>query len=162
MNDLVKCFFASISPPWTRHPHHQNIEVIQFFRFIVLKCIPREYLPLPSLPLSWHVVRYMIVVIIYLCVGCCWVIWDFRFVWVVWVIKFHVYRLLLLDDWLRSILDLCTAQVVLVGDHCQLGPVIMCKKAARAGLSQSLFERLVLLGVKPIRLQVLYCTLLLF
>ncbi|KAG8100974.1 hypothetical protein GUJ93_ZPchr0293g2867 [Zizania palustris] len=32
-------------------------------------------------------------------------------------------------------------QVVLVGDHCQLGPVIMCKKAARAGLAQSLFER---------------------
>ena len=31
----------------------------------------------------------------------------------------------------------------------------MCKKAARAGLAQSLFERLVLLGVKPIRLQVL-------
>ena len=30
----------------------------------------------------------------------------------------------------------------------------MCKKAARAGLAQSLFERLVLLGVKPIRLQV--------
>ncbi|CAI5993099.1 unnamed protein product [Closterium sp. NIES-65] len=47
-------------------------------------------------------------------------------------------------------------QVVLVGDHCQLGPVIMCKKAARAGLAQSLFERLVLLAVKPIRLQVQY------
>ncbi|CAI9784992.1 unnamed protein product [Fraxinus pennsylvanica] len=47
-------------------------------------------------------------------------------------------------------------QAVLVGDHCQLGPVIMCKKAARAGLAQSLFERLVLLGVKPIRLQVQY------
>lgn len=44
--------------------------------------------------------------------------------------------------------------MVLVGDHCQLGPVIMCKKAARAGLAQSLFERLVLLGLKPIRLQV--------
>ncbi|KAI7751920.1 hypothetical protein M8C21_001931 [Ambrosia artemisiifolia] len=37
-------------------------------------------------------------------------------------------------------------QVVLVGDRCQLGPVIMCKKAAQAGLVQSLFERLVLLG----------------
>lgn len=45
-------------------------------------------------------------------------------------------------------------QLVLVGDHCQLGPVIMCKKAARAGLSQSLFERLVVLGIRPIRLQV--------
>ncbi|TYG54942.1 hypothetical protein ES288_D09G231900v1 [Gossypium darwinii] len=32
----------------------------------------------------------------------------------------------------------------------------MCKKGARAGLAQSLFERLVLLGVKPIRLQVQY------
>ena len=47
-------------------------------------------------------------------------------------------------------------QLVLVGDHCQLGPVIMCKKAAKAGLAQSLFERLVLVGVKPIRLQVQY------
>lgn len=47
-------------------------------------------------------------------------------------------------------------QVVLVGDHCQLGPVIMCKKAANARLSQSLFERLVLLNIKPIRLEVQY------
>ena len=47
-------------------------------------------------------------------------------------------------------------QVILVGDHCQLGPVVMCKKAAAAGLSQSLFERLVLLGIRPIRLQVQY------
>ena len=30
----------------------------------------------------------------------------------------------------------------------------MCKKAAKAGLTQSLFERLVLLGIRPIRLQV--------
>ncbi|KRX44379.1 Regulator of nonsense transcripts 1 [Trichinella sp. T6] len=47
-------------------------------------------------------------------------------------------------------------QVILVGDHCQLGPVVMCKKAARAGLNQSLFERLVILGNRPIRLQVQY------
>lgn len=47
-------------------------------------------------------------------------------------------------------------QVVLVGDHQQLGPVIMNKKAAKAGLSQSLFERLILLGLRPIRLQVQY------
>ena len=32
----------------------------------------------------------------------------------------------------------------------------MCKKAARAGLCQSLFERLVVLGIRPIRLQVQY------
>lgn len=48
------------------------------------------------------------------------------------------------------------SQLILVGDHCQLGPVVMCKKAAKAGLSQSLFERLVVLGIRPIRLQVQY------
>lgn len=47
-------------------------------------------------------------------------------------------------------------QVVFVGDHCQLGPVVMCKKAAAAGLNRSLFERLIALGNKPIRLQVQY------
>lgn len=47
-------------------------------------------------------------------------------------------------------------QLILVGDHCQLGPVVMCKKAARAGLSQSLFERLVVLGIRPYRLEVQY------
>lgn len=47
-------------------------------------------------------------------------------------------------------------QLVLVGDHCQLGPVVMCKKASRAGLSRSLFERLVVLGIRPIRLEVQY------
>ena len=47
-------------------------------------------------------------------------------------------------------------QLVLVGDHCQLGPVVMCKKADSAGLSQSLFERLVVLGIRPFRLEVQY------
>ncbi|KAK7467696.1 ATP-dependent RNA helicase [Stygiomarasmius scandens] len=47
-------------------------------------------------------------------------------------------------------------QVVLVGDHQQLGPVIMNQKAVRAGLTQSLFERLVVLGNRPIRLPVQY------
>ena len=47
-------------------------------------------------------------------------------------------------------------QVVFVGDHCQLGPVVMCKAAAKAGLTQSLFERLVLIGNRPIRLQIQY------
>lgn len=47
-------------------------------------------------------------------------------------------------------------QVVLVGDHQQLGPVVMCKAAAKAGLTTSLFERLVLVGIRPIRLQVQY------
>jgi len=47
-------------------------------------------------------------------------------------------------------------QAVLVGDHKQLGPVIMNKKAAKAGLNQSLFERLVKLNLTPIRLNVQY------
>ena len=41
-------------------------------------------------------------------------------------------------------------------EQCQLGPVVMCKTSARAGLAQSLFERLVVLGLRPIRLQVQY------
>ncbi|SCM24297.1 regulator of nonsense transcripts, putative [Plasmodium chabaudi chabaudi] len=47
-------------------------------------------------------------------------------------------------------------QIVLVGDHCQLGPIIVCKKAASAGLGKSLFERLVMLGITPFRLEVQY------
>lgn len=47
-------------------------------------------------------------------------------------------------------------QLVLVGDHCQLGPVVLCKKAGIAGLSRSLVERLVMLGNRPMRLQVQY------
>jgi len=47
-------------------------------------------------------------------------------------------------------------QVILVGDHCQLGPVIMSRSAGMAGLSQSLFERLIRIGVKPIRLNIQY------
>lgn len=47
-------------------------------------------------------------------------------------------------------------QVVLVGDHKQLGPVILNKKAVKAGFNQSLFERLIILGLRPVRLQVQY------
>ena len=57
---------------------------------------------------------------------------------------------------LTPIPSLPAPQLILVGDHCQLGPVILNKAAARAGLSQSLFERLMLLGVKPVRLAVQY------
>lgn len=46
--------------------------------------------------------------------------------------------------------------VVIVGDHCQLGPCIMNKAAANAGLCQSMYERLLMLGIKPIRLAVQY------
>ena len=47
-------------------------------------------------------------------------------------------------------------QVVLVGDHCQLGPVIVHKGAAQAGLSLSLYERLIFMQVRPARLLVQY------
>ena len=47
-------------------------------------------------------------------------------------------------------------QLVMVGDHQQLGPVVMCKHAQKAGLSQSLYERLIALGLRPIRLEVQY------
>ena len=47
-------------------------------------------------------------------------------------------------------------QLILVGDHRQLGPVVMCKKAALASFNQSLFDRLVVLGIKPCRLEVQY------
>eukprot|EP00939_MAST-03C_sp_MAST-3C-sp1_P002336 g2336.t1 len=47
-------------------------------------------------------------------------------------------------------------RLIVVGDHCQLGPVVTCKAVAKAGLNQSLFERLIILGIRPIRLQVQY------
>lgn len=47
-------------------------------------------------------------------------------------------------------------QVILVGDHQQLGPVILDKNAGEAGLKQSLFERLISLGHVPVRLEVQY------
>uniref|UniRef100_A0A6M2DNA6 DNA helicase n=1 Tax=Xenopsylla cheopis TaxID=163159 RepID=A0A6M2DNA6_XENCH len=75
-------------------------------------------------------------------------------------LKFHS---ILIDESMQSTEPECMVpvvlgakQLILVGDHCQLGPVVMCKKAAKAGLSQSLFERLVVLGIKPFRLEVQY------
>lgn len=47
-------------------------------------------------------------------------------------------------------------QIILVGDHCQLGPVVLSKPAAKAGFKQSLFERMISLGIRPIRLEVQY------
>lgn len=46
--------------------------------------------------------------------------------------------------------------VILVGDHCQLGPVIMHKQTVMAGLNMSLFERLIRMGHRPLRLQIQY------
>lgn len=47
-------------------------------------------------------------------------------------------------------------QLILVGDHQQLGPVVIEEKAGKAGLSQSLFERLIALGHVPHRLEIQY------
>ncbi|KAJ8304424.1 hypothetical protein KUTeg_018007 [Tegillarca granosa] len=67
--------------------------------------------------------------------------------------KMH-FRSVLIDESTQATEPECMIPVIL---GCrQLGPVVMCKKAARAGLSQSLFERLVVLGIRPIRLQVQY------
>ena len=76
--------------------------------------------------------------------------------------KLH-FRQLLIDESTQAMEAECfipivhgVKQLILVGDHCQLGPVVLCKDAAKAGLTQSLFERLVLLGHRPLRLQVQY------
>eukprot|EP00477_Mikrocytos_mackini_P000163 GAHX01000173.1.p1 GENE.GAHX01000173.1~~GAHX01000173.1.p1 ORF type:complete len:591 (-),score=111.57 GAHX01000173.1:114-1886(-) len=47
-------------------------------------------------------------------------------------------------------------KVVMVGDHYQLGPVVIDKIATKAGLHQSLFERLTKIGVKPHVLRIQY------
>jgi regulator of nonsense transcripts 1 len=47
-------------------------------------------------------------------------------------------------------------QVIMVGDHRQLGPVLMNKACSKAGFDRSMFERLMQVGVRPIRLQVQY------
>lgn len=47
-------------------------------------------------------------------------------------------------------------QAIMVGDHRQLGPVLMNKACSKAGFDRSLFERLMQVGIRPIRLQVQY------
>jgi regulator of nonsense transcripts 1 len=48
------------------------------------------------------------------------------------------------------------SQVIMVGDHRQLGPVIMNKACSKVGFDRSMFERLMQVGIRPIRLQVQY------
>ena len=94
--------------------------------------------------------RVVLVVCVCVCVFVCGVLADMR--------EVHVEACAPLptDARLACLVRFPLLQLVLVGDHCQLGPVILNKVAARAGLCQSLFERLMLLGVKPIRLAVQY------
>lgn len=47
-------------------------------------------------------------------------------------------------------------RLILVGDHLQLGPVILNQQARRAGFNISLFERLLSLDIMPYRLNVQY------
>lgn len=47
-------------------------------------------------------------------------------------------------------------QAVLVGDHMQLGPFTACQATSQAGLSRSLYSRLVHLGISPIVLNYQY------
>jgi regulator of nonsense transcripts 1 len=47
-------------------------------------------------------------------------------------------------------------KVIMVGDHRQLGPVLMNKACVKAGFDRSMFERLMQVGIRPIRLQVQY------
>jgi regulator of nonsense transcripts 1 len=73
------------------------------------------------------------------------------------------FRMVLIDESTQATEPEClipivmgAKQVVMVGDHLQLGPVVTCKQAHKMGLAQSLFERLIELGIKPIRLQIQY------
>ena len=47
-------------------------------------------------------------------------------------------------------------QVILVGDHMQLGPITECRATAQAGLTRSLFSRLVHMGMSPFLLDTQY------
>lgn len=78
-------------------------------------------------------------------------------------LKDFLFRQVLIDEATQATEPECllpiltgACQVILVGDHCQLGPVVMCKKAAAAGYNRSLFERLVHLGNIPYRLHIQY------
>ncbi|KAI8103520.1 hypothetical protein M9435_004857 [Picochlorum sp. BPE23] len=46
--------------------------------------------------------------------------------------------------------------LILIGDQCQLGPVVINRRAKRFGLGQSLFERIMQNHMDPIRLNVQY------
>ena len=47
-------------------------------------------------------------------------------------------------------------QIVLVGDHRQLPPTVISRRAENGGLRRSLFERLVAMGIKPMLLDTQY------
>ncbi|CAG9322275.1 unnamed protein product [Blepharisma stoltei] len=50
----------------------------------------------------------------------------------------------------------CAEQVIMVGDHCQLGPISFAGLSTKAGYNHSLFERLIRLGVESCFLNTQY------
>lgn len=80
--------------------------------------------------------------------------------WRLWNMRF---KSVLIDESTQAIEPECLMsmmhkceQLILVGDHKQLGPVVTDIEAVKAGLSRSYFERLVELGHQPTRLTVQY------
>ncbi|KII69346.1 Regulator of nonsense transcripts 1 [Thelohanellus kitauei] len=53
-------------------------------------------------------------------------------------------------------ISLCKGRLIMVGDHRQLGPVVISQSASKAGLSLSLFERFIQIGIVPYRLNKQY------
>lgn len=78
-------------------------------------------------------------------------------------LKNRKFRQLLIDECTQAMEPEClipivkgVKQLIVVGDHCQLGPVVTSKPVASAGLARSLFERLIILDCRPIRLKIQY------
>lgn len=78
-------------------------------------------------------------------------------------LKKYTFRHVLIDEATQAVEPECLLpmlsgckKAILVGDHMQLGPVVISRQASLAGLKQSLFERLIKIGVKPEILQVQY------
>ena len=75
----------------------------------------------------------------------------------------YCYKYVILDEAnqipeVESLLPLLRGckKAVLVGDHMQLGPFTACQATATAGISRSLFSRLVHLGMQPVILNTQY------
>lgn len=77
--------------------------------------------------------------------------------------KKYRFETVLIDEATQAIEPMCllpmvrgARRAVIVGDNKQLGPVVISRRASNAGLKISLYERLVKLGIKPIRLLIQY------
>ncbi|ODQ67108.1 P-loop containing nucleoside triphosphate hydrolase protein [Nadsonia fulvescens var. elongata DSM 6958] len=75
----------------------------------------------------------------------------------------RTFRTVLVDESTQAVEPECLIpithgchQLILVGDHQQLGPVILNNQVAQSNLKDSLFERLIMTGIQPVRLSVQY------